>query len=408
MSEIMLQELKTEEQQLLELLKIALQGNKDGIPAEIGAIREGLNWYRLADIARKHSVWSLLYDIVIDAPSLPGELGLDIEKTSRQTVLQSYRLLFLTKYVISLLRAHKIPAVVLKGVSAAAAYPVPELRKSGDVDVLVLCGKKRQQEADKLMRKAGMVPAAVQYTNYHVVYKSPDGIEIEIHYEMTRKLQDRRFNEAVVKSMKNAAKYRIRREIMGVALPVFNHPYQAYELLLHMMQHFLFAGFGLRLLCDWVVLWNREEWTEEEKALFWRLTGDCGIRNFVQQITAVCVTYLGLDADEISFMDLSRTNPRQFLEEIFSAEEFGDSAYERMVMMRGSGLTAYVREFHYQMQINYPKAGKIFLLWPGLWTLTLFRFIKNNRNIRHVSTLEVLKEAGRRSKFMENVKIFDR
>lgn len=406
MSETVSKELKTEERQLLTLLKTALRGNA-GTLSEGEFMQEEWNWLQLETIAKKHAVWSLLYDTVTKLPSIPQEFQQDLERVSRQSVLQSYRLLFLTKYVINTLSAHQIPAVALKGVSAAASYPVPELRKSGDVDILVFCKKEKRREVDRLLRQAGLVPVEEQYVDYHVVYKNHDGIEIELHYELTKKLENRRFNEGAARNMKNSRRHRIRREIMGVSLPVFDHPYQAYELLLHMLKHFLSSGFGLKLLCDWVVLWNREEWTNEEKSLFWKLTGDCGICCFARQVTSVCVTYLGLDADKVSFMDLRQTEPRTLLEEIFSAEEFGNSSQERMVMLQSSGLAGYVREFHYQMHMNYPKAGRIFLLWPGLWMATLLRFIRNNRTVRHVSTLKVLKEAGRRGKFLEKIKIYD-
>ena len=47
------------------------------------------------------------------------------------------------------------------------------------------------------------------------------------------------------------------KEIMGSTLPIPGDAHHAFYLLIHMLQHFLRAGFGLKLLCDWVVLWNR-------------------------------------------------------------------------------------------------------------------------------------------------------
>jgi hypothetical protein len=74
-----------------------------------------------------------------------------------------------------------------------------------------------------------------------------------------------------------------------------------------------------------------------------------------------------------------------------------------MVMLRGRGLTAYVREFHHQTQLNYPKACGIFLCWPVLWLLTLLKFLKNNRTVRHVSTRDLLKKAGERSELRKKM-----
>lgn len=76
-----------------------------------------------------------------------------------------------------------------------------------------------------------------------------------------------------------------------------------------------------------------------------------------------------------------------------------------MVMMRGTGLLDYIREFHHQMHLNFPKAGKCFLVWPVLWVITLVKFLYNNRKVRNISTKEILKEAKRRSKLMEKIKI---
>jgi len=96
-----------------------------------------------------------------------------------------------------------------------------------------------------------------------------------------------------------------------------------------------------------------------------------------------------------------------FMREVLDAEEFGNSNQNRMVVMRGTGLFDYVREFHHQMKLNFPKAGRCFIFWPVLWSITLLRFIKNNRKIRQVSTASVLKEAARRSRLMEKLRLFD-
>ena len=60
-----------------------------------------------------------------------------MESISRTTVRQSYHLLFLTRDLVRLLEERGIPVLVLKGCGVAELYPVPELRKSGDVDVLI-------------------------------------------------------------------------------------------------------------------------------------------------------------------------------------------------------------------------------------------------------------------------------
>jgi hypothetical protein len=173
-----------------------------------------------------------------------------------------------------------------------------------------------------------------------------------------------------------------------------------------MLQHFLYAGFGLKLLCDWVVLWN-QPWMESEKQCFLRLTQESGTGKFAAVITSVCVQYLGLTPEKADFLEVNPAAAEAFMTEILEAEEFGYSSRDRMVMMSGSGLFDYLREFQHQMHLNYPKAGKCVLCWPVLWVLTLVRFLHNNRTIRGVSAVSVLRKAGKRSRLMEELDLFE-
>ena len=77
-----------------------------------------------------------------------------------------------------------------------------------------------------------------------------------------------------------------------------------------------------------------------------------------------------------------------------------------MVVLRDRGLRGYIREFHHQMRLNFPRAGKCFLLFPALWLATLVRFLRNNWKVREVSLKQVLKTADRRSHQMELLGLF--
>ena len=95
-----------------------------------------------------------------------------------------------------------------------------------------------------------------------------------------------------------------------------------------------------------------------------------------------------------------------FMEELMDAEEFGKKNKNRMVALRGTGFCAYFREFHHQMHLNYPKAGKCFLLWPVLWVMTLVRFLRNNKKIRSVSSRELFENAGKRGRIVKGMNLF--
>jgi hypothetical protein len=203
-------------------------------------------------------------------------------------------------------------------------------------------------------------------------------------------------------------------DVMGVALSVLPDGEQAYALLLHMLQHYLRSGFGLKLLCDWTVFWNRPHDKDTERR-YRKLIQESGLEGFSDMTTAVCVRYLGLRREQVAFLSEGKArkvptaqDAEAFLEEILDAGEFGKSQKDRMVSLRETGLRAYAREFHHQMQLNYPKTGNFALLWPALWFATLVRFLRNNRTIRHISAGTLLKKAGQRSRLTEKMALFRR
>lgn len=388
-----------EEQYLLALLKRAML--KENSSEEIDDTQ--LNISQVISLARKHAVLPFLYDVVQDNPLFQKELA-SISADSKKTALQSYRLLFLTKYVVNLFQKAGISTIVLKGVATGSLYEVPEQRKSGDVDLLITENVKEQEIID-IMQNAGFGLAKEQHANHHIAFSTNEGISVEVHTMIAEPFAYKKINRAMEKRTKECNVHCEIADVMGVPLPILDKPFHAYELLLHMLQHFMYAGFGLKLLCDWVVIWKKS-WTQEEKFLFTELAKECGIDKFAEMITAVCEQYLGLPKNQFAWKLSEDLLVEDFLREILTAEEFGNSDPNRMVMMHGTGIWAYVREFQHQMHLNFPKAGKCFLLWPVLWILTLVKFLKNNRKVRRIKTSGILKEARRRSKLMEQLRLF--
>lgn len=376
------------------------------------------------EIAAKHRVLPLLYDTLNNA----GKGSKLLENTALQTVQQSYHLLFLSKYVQRLLYNNGIMAILLKGCSTAVFYPVPELRKSGDIDLL-LKDRKQVQRACKILKEAGFNIKEEQHAQHHIVCTSPDGIDVELHSLLAEPFDNKRINRYLENIKEDIFKNACTSDVMGIKLLALGKPFHAFYLLLHMLQHFLRSGCGLKLICDWVVFWNGEI-LPDEKDKFLMLVKESGIYGFAKMVTDICIYYLGLDKNKVLFItnftgfsknalnNYSRNKKSQagiikdntalteFMEEIFEAGEFGKSSPDRMVALRGTGLMAYVREFHHQMQLNYPKASKIVILWPFLWIMAFTGFIFRNKNIRNVPASAIIKKAAQRSRIVEKMELF--
>lgn len=397
------QMLNKEELFLCALLREALTGEKRE------QNQEEIDFKQVVSIAESHRVISLLYDVLEGEDKLPGATQTLIEKRSREIVQQNYRLLFLTRYLVRILEEAGLSVIVLKGSSTASYYPVPELRKTGDVDLL-LQNEEDAKRGAAVLEKAGFMKGDEQDANHHIACFSPEGIEIELHLMLTEPFDTEKINQYLKARQAEFFEKKQQGESMGVTLPMLSEAHHAFYLLLHMLQHFLRSGFGVKLLCDWTVFLNHMDEGKDQED-FLEIVRECGLLGFTRMVTAVCVKYFGLRPECAVFLDLEEwmqdKYAQEFLQEILEAEEFGRGETDRMVALRGTGPMAYLRELHHQMKLTYPKAGKHPILYPALWCATLAGFLWRNWTLRKVPSRNILRKAGRRSRFVKKMKLFE-
>lgn len=391
----------SKEQRLLCLLLCqALTGK---CPRELLELSRQADMEKVIQTAQQHKVLPLLYDVLCEewqGEALSAACRKRVESAARTTAKQSYRLLFLTRYLAGTLEASGVPVLVLKGSGAAELYPVPEMRKSGDVDVLI--PEDMLETAGELLAEKRFAVKQSQHANHHLAFGSKDGIDLELHTMLAEPFRDSRINQAMNRLLPDYFAKKEYKECMGVSLPVPGEPHQALQLLLHMLQHFLRAGFGLKLLCDWVVFWNRDA-VQSVVPEFLELSENCHIREFADTITMVCKEFLGLRRDLPMGRKRDRKLAEEFLQDVFAAEEFGKADKDRMVIVQKNSLWAYIKEFHYQMKMNHPKTSRYMLLWPALWVVTLAVFLRNNRKLNRGKVRDILRNAGDRSRLLQQI-----
>lgn len=395
--------MRMEEIVLLKLLRQELTGAYRSLSDKE---TESVDWRLLAELAGRQGVLPLLYDPLTKDVHVPLEIQKTTADAAKKTALQNYRLLFLSRYLLDRLVHAGIPAVLLKGASAACSYPTPELRKSGDVDILLLEPEKLAQACEVLETCSFQKKEGAQM-QHHVTYCTEEGIETELHTMLAEPFDHTRINQYLQKQLAVCREQMVYRELMGVRLPVLSDGDQAYGLLIHMLQHYLRAGFGLKLLCDWTVFWNRKP-PKEAAEHYLKLIQDSGLKGFSDTITEACCLYLGLQKEAVCWMDSGgkKGAARELMADILEGGEFGRSSSERMVSLRSRGVRAYVREFHHQMCLSYPKGSRYRVLWLMLWTATLIRFLHNNRRVRKTTALAVIRKAGQRSRLTAEMELW--
>ena len=183
---------------------------------------------------------------------------------------------------------------------------------------------------------------------------------------------------------------------------------------LHMIEHLCNAGFGIKLLCDYVAALNGN--SEEDTVSQYRGYIDMlGLNTFVLRMSDICVAYLGLSEPVYKQLTGKSANTElilndhtvdELLNEIFDTGLFGSDNSSRIVALNENGIIGLIKEFHHQTKENFPKASKCPLTWPGLWIATFVIFVRNNKKIRGIGMLDVIREADRRGQIIGKMNLF--
>ena len=156
--------MQPEELYLCSLLKQELTGNTDHSEE---SYEQKVQMDQVITKALEQGVLSLLYDRMMNKEAVLENQKNRIRKYSQQIVQQNYHLLFLARFITEKLKKHGIASVILKGSAMAAYYPVPELRKSGDLDILVSKNADLKQICE-ILSDDGIKKAKDQHANHHM------------------------------------------------------------------------------------------------------------------------------------------------------------------------------------------------------------------------------------------------
>lgn len=247
-------------------------------PAEIQGLTEK-QWNHLFVLAAQHSLLSAVYDVVGKTPEfaeLPDELRRQVKTQAMQSVLQqvSRTALFLSdeKELAQL----GVQPLVMKGIVCRNLYPKPDLRPSGDEDLLI--PEKDFSAVDAYFMRKGFVrdketampnDAKDGDAPEEMGYIHPKtGVFYEIHTRLfsTESSAYGYLNRA----FSDAFAHPSRVEVQGQSIFTLEETHHLFYLLCHSFKHFLHGGVGVRQVCDMVqmirVYGRKIDWE-----MFWQL-----------------------------------------------------------------------------------------------------------------------------------------
>ncbi len=323
-----------------------------------------------------------------------------------------YQIDAFTRHTVSLLEENGIPCILLKGISLAACYPVPEYRKLGDLDLYI--NEPKALEKAKALLEAQGYKEEKELSDHHVTYrytfpKTGRSFLLELHYRVVGMYQYEPANQTVDEVYSPLRLKPIRQTINGFTYSVLPPTEYVFYMIHHMLKHYLYSGFGIRLLCDFVLYLKRYE----KEIDFSRIHQWCKasrISHLYEIILKTCRLYLDLPASIDPAINASPETSEAFLIRILEDGDMGTDVSQALV---GSGsyrkinLLTYFREGHVQMKVRFPKAGHCPLLWPALWPATFFYFLKNTYTLRNTTLRQTLKDFRKSNQKTTLIRIFE-
>ncbi len=240
---------------LLQALKAALNNEK----VDWENYLQPEDWLALFRLAEKQHVLPLIYEAVYSCPAAQKAdqaLFLPFKQRTVQTVmLQAMKTSeFLALYQI--MKDAGVTPIVVKGIICRNLYPNPDYRISGDEDILIPRGQFRK--CHEIMLANGMECADAEIDmeqSYEVPYgKKGSPIYIEAHKSLFS--PDSEAYGELNSFFEGVEDRTIEIPVDGVPICTMGYTDHLFYLLCHAFKHFLHSGFGIRQVCDIVMMAN--------------------------------------------------------------------------------------------------------------------------------------------------------
>ena len=383
----------------LKIIKKICTGSAESITLSPEEIPE------LAQLAQKQCTIPFLLPYLRNTPYYTF-----FKQQTKNILLNYYELEHFTRKTVSLLEQNQISCYLLKGISLADCYPVPEYRKLGDVDLYINHLKDFEMAKSLLLSKGYVLQDEV--SDHHLLFhytfsKTKRQFSLELHYRIVGFYQYERANQIVDE---------VFSEPQTAVLDLYHYSYHVlapteyvFYMIHHMLKHYLYSGFGIRLLCDFTLYlkcFYKE--VDFEKIHIW--CRDSKIFHLYEMILSCCRIYLGLPEFIDSQTNSVLENCERFISLILEGGNMGTDVSQALVASSSyqkMNFLAYFKEGHLQMKVRFPKACRIHLLWPFLWLCTFICFLRNNRVVRKTTFRKVLNDFKHKNKETMLVRIFE-
>lgn len=362
----------------------------------------------ILSMALKHFTTPFICDYYMNDPSALSNI-----KSQMKTIIGNYYLFEqFTKLITTLLEKNNIRYFLMKGLYLSECYEQPDTRKQGDVDIYIP-NKADIKAARKIFLEHGFI-LNEEYSSHHneFIYNGTGGSKkliLELHYKVVDEYQYTPANNVIKKVFSEDALSDYSIVVNGYTYNVFPPTENAFYMLHHMLNHYMYSGFGIRLLYDYKAFLTRFG-SEIDYALLKKWCDDSGILHFYEIIIETLRLYLELDDTIASDTHYDEKICGRFIEKVLTDGDFGTNIGNSLInstSYKKITFLTYLKEGHHQMKVRFQKLHKVIILWPILWLITFVTFMKNNKYVKNTSLSEIIDNFKADNEMIRMIKIFE-
>ena len=282
-------------------------------------------WQKAFELSQIHKLLPLFTDASTPCCPLEKERLSPYIRQSKlmitQQVMNSADFLELCKA----LQKENIPFVTVKGIICRSTYKKPDLRVSGDEDLLVF--GENFEKAGEVLKNAGFISVNPQKKDIEETFSNGRGLFIELHKSL---FEDDGYFRSYNNLLCSASDNIYFTDIGNQKVPTLSPQLHLLYLILHSAKHFFHGGVGIRQVADMLNFYKHFR-NEINLHQVFEKCREVSLRSFAEACFDIGRKHLGFD--EIPF---ATANGDDLLADILDAGIYGSSTLSRQ---HSSGLT---------------------------------------------------------------------
>lgn len=333
------------------------------------------DWHRLRMLAGTHKMGPMVFETLWSTQGFCGtDKGL-AAAWRRDTMLQAAGQTMCSSRIVAITAALEeagVPYALLKGLVCRELYTRPDLRPSGDEDVLIRPADR--QKCQEVLQQCGlqMVMGDENVTHWR---DSLSGLHIELHSRLLSGAhpEEEELNARMMQQLDHTVTVPVSGGTVQSLAPTWHFVF----LVCHALKHFLTGGVGVRTLCDVVSFAEHYKDEIDVPTVEKMLEGIHG-RVFLDQILAMGQIWLSFDPAAAGWTYSGRPDPDSMIEDCLDAGVYGQSSMSRkhsaeLVLQATDSGSTHVRlgsvlfPARKDMLRRYPELERWPVLLPVCW-----------------------------------------